>query len=139
MAVFGESSRRPGGVSVREKGRGKERRGRGFIGAMFLGEGARVGTATRDRWPGKHRARMGLCLEEDGEADGWGHSVSEKERVAVYPFGEEGSWVVGRFLARAGFSPVASLPFFLFFFLLLISLFISYLLQIRSNSNQTTF
>jgi hypothetical protein len=112
VAFFGERSRRPGGVSVQENGRGKERRGRGFIGAVFLGEGARVGTATRDRQPGKRHARLGLCPEEDGEADGWGHPVSENGRAAAYPFGEEGSWVVRHFPAQAGFGPAASLPFF---------------------------
>jgi hypothetical protein len=55
---------------------------------------------------------------EEG-ADGWSHPISEKGgRAAAYPFGEEGSWAVGRFLARAGFGPAATFPFFvlLFFF-----------------------
>jgi hypothetical protein len=49
--------------------------------------------------------------------------------VAAYPFGEEGSWVMRRFPAQAGFGPAASLPFFVLFAFSVLW-FISYLLQI---------
>jgi hypothetical protein len=84
---------------------------------------------------GGSRARPGLWLEEEEEADRWGRDVSEGRGAAAYSFGTVQYWSSGRMLAWAGSVPAAF--FSLFFFHFLIS-FITFAngVQIKSNNFQ---
>jgi hypothetical protein len=70
-----------------------------------------------------------------------GATPSAKRRgAALYPFGEEGNWAVGHFLARPDSVPRPLYPFFFFFFfylfLLFSFLFVTFSKQLKTTSNQ---
>jgi hypothetical protein len=97
VGIDGESQRRlqacglnfvqHGSVSISGKGRGDGGEDGALEARVSVEKGVGFGAlAAMDGREGS-RARPGLWLEEEEEADRWGHNVSKGRGAAAYPFG----------------------------------------------------